>query len=45
MDLLRLKRNYGERIALIGGHIDKRVLETNNLAAVDAELGKKLPAQ
>ncbi|MGO9307895.1 MAG: uroporphyrinogen decarboxylase family protein [Spirochaetia bacterium] len=42
MDLLRLKRNYGERIALIGG-MDERVLETNDLAAVDAELGKKLP--
>ncbi len=43
MDLLRLKRQYGERIALIGG-MDERSLETNDTAAVDAELESKLPA-
>lgn len=42
MDLLKLKREFGARIALIGG-MDERVLETNDLAAVDAELEKKLP--
>ena len=34
MDLLRIKRNVGDRIALIGG-MDERVLETNDLAAVE----------
>jgi uroporphyrinogen decarboxylase len=42
MDLLKLKRDFGARIALIGG-MDERVLETNDPAAVDAELEKKLP--
>ncbi|MGD0896592.1 MAG: uroporphyrinogen decarboxylase family protein [Thermoguttaceae bacterium] len=43
MDLVKLKRRYGERIALIGG-MDARVLETNDLAAVRRELESKLPA-
>jgi uroporphyrinogen decarboxylase len=43
MDLLRIKRDYGEKIALIGG-MDINVLETNDLARVDAELERKLPA-
>ena len=42
MDLLRIKRGFGDRIALIGG-MDARVLEANDLAAVDAELAAKLP--
>ena len=43
MDLLRLKQRFGDRIALIGG-MDERVLETNDLAAVDAELESKVPS-
>jgi uroporphyrinogen decarboxylase len=43
MDLLRIKRDYGDRIALIGG-MDERVLETNDLSLVDAELENKIPA-
>ncbi len=42
MDLIRLKKNFGERIAFIGG-MDVRVLETNDCKAVEAELRKKLP--
>ena len=42
MDLLRIKRNFGDRLALIGG-MDERVLETNDLAAVERELAAKLP--
>jgi uroporphyrinogen decarboxylase len=42
MDLLRIKKNYGEKIALIGG-MDERVLETNDLGAVERELAAKLP--
>ena len=42
MDLLKLKKCFGDRIALIGG-MDARVLETNDLAAVEAELLSKLP--
>jgi uroporphyrinogen decarboxylase len=42
MDLLKLKQQYGERIALIGG-MDERVLETNDLQAVEAQLLSKLP--
>jgi uroporphyrinogen decarboxylase len=41
MDLLGIKRRYGEKIALVGG-MDERVLETNDLAAVEAELQSKL---
>jgi hypothetical protein len=43
MDLLRIKKNYGDKIALIGG-MDERVLETNDLAAVRRELETKVPA-
>ena len=43
MDLVKLKRRYGERLAFIGG-MDARVLETNDLAAVRRELESKLPA-
>jgi uroporphyrinogen decarboxylase len=42
MDLLKLKVQFGERIALIGG-MDERVLETNDLRAVEAELLSKVP--
>jgi uroporphyrinogen decarboxylase len=43
MDLVRLKREYGDRLALIGG-MDARVLVTNDLGAVRAELEAKVPA-
>jgi uroporphyrinogen decarboxylase len=43
MDLVRLKRTYGDRIAFCGG-MDIRTLETNDRAAVEAELAGKLPA-
>ena len=42
MDLLRIKKNFGDKIALIGG-MDERVLETNDLEAVERELAAKLP--
>ena len=42
MELLKLKQRFGERIALIGG-MDERVLESNSLQAVEAELLGKLP--
>ena len=42
MDLLRVKRQFGDRIALIGG-MDARTLETNDPAVVRAELEAKLP--
>ncbi len=42
MDLLKIKKDVGDRIALIGG-MDARALETNNLAVVDEELARKLP--
>jgi len=42
MDLLRVKKQFGDRLALIGG-MDGRVLETNSLEAVRAELEQKLP--
>lgn len=42
MDLLRLKQDFGHHIALIGG-MDERVLETNDLKAVELELASKLP--
>jgi uroporphyrinogen decarboxylase len=42
MDLLKLKKEFGDRLALIGG-MDERVLETNDLSAVDVELERKLP--
>jgi uroporphyrinogen decarboxylase len=42
MDLLKLKKRFGEQIALIGG-MDERVLETNDRRAVEAQLLEKLP--
>jgi uroporphyrinogen decarboxylase len=42
MDLLRINKNFGERIALIGG-IDVREIYTNDKARIDAELEAKIP--
>ncbi|MFW6132563.1 MAG: uroporphyrinogen decarboxylase family protein [Planctomycetota bacterium] len=42
MDLLELKRNFGDRIALCGG-MDIRALESNDAATVERELQAKLP--
>ena len=42
MDLLRIYKNYGEKLALMGG-IDARVLETNDKLIIDAELNNKIP--
>lgn len=42
MDSCRVKRAFGDRIALIGG-IDVRCLYGNDLAAVDRELEKRVP--
>ena len=42
MDLLRLKKAYGDRIALFGG-MDVRTLESNDPRQVKAELEGKLP--
>lgn len=42
MDLLKLKQRFGDQIALVGG-MDERVLETNDLQAVERELLSKLP--
>lgn len=42
MDLLRIYREWGHRIALIGG-IDVRVLYSNDRARIDAELEAKIP--
>jgi uroporphyrinogen decarboxylase len=42
MDLVKIKKSYGERIALIGG-MDARELISNDLARVEIELRKKLP--
>jgi uroporphyrinogen decarboxylase len=42
MDLVKLKKRFGDQIALIGG-MDERVLETNDCRAVEAELLSKLP--
>ena len=42
MDLVELKKKYGDRIAFYGG-MDIRTLETNDKAVVEAELQKKLP--
>lgn len=43
MELLKIKKEFGDKIALIGG-MDVRALETNDLKVVEAELQKKLPA-
>ncbi len=42
MDLLRIHKNFGDRIALMGG-IDIRTLCTGDRAAIDAELEDKIP--
>lgn len=42
MDLLRIYRDYGDRLSLMGG-IDVRVLYTNDRAAVDKELDATIP--
>jgi uroporphyrinogen decarboxylase len=43
MDLLRIKKQYGDQISLCGG-MDIRVLETNDLGKVQAMLEANLPA-
>jgi len=42
MDPLRIHKQFGEKLALMGG-IDIRKLCTNDSAAIDAELNAKLP--
>lgn len=42
MDLLRIFKNYGDRLSLIGG-IDVRVLYSNDKKLIDAELESKIP--
>jgi uroporphyrinogen decarboxylase len=42
MDLIELKRKYGDRIAFMGG-LDIRALESNDKRQVEAELQKKVP--
>ena len=42
MDLLKLKKDFGDRIAFCGG-MDIRTLETNDRSVVQAELDAKLP--
>jgi len=42
MDLLKLYRDYGDRLSFMGG-IDVRELYTNDLSRVDAELEAKIP--
>jgi uroporphyrinogen decarboxylase len=42
MDLLRLYRDYGDRLSFMGG-IDVRVLYNNDRAEIDAELEAKIP--
>jgi len=43
MDLLRIYKQYGDRLSLMGG-IDVRKLYTNDRAQIDAELTEKIPA-
>jgi len=43
MDLVRLKKTYGDRIALFGG-LDVRTMVANDRDAIQAELDRKLPA-
>jgi len=43
MDLLRIYEKYGDKILLMGG-IDVREVYPNDLARIDAELEKKIPA-
>ena len=42
MDLLRIYRNHGDKIVLMGG-IDVRTLYSNDKAIIDAELEAKIP--
>jgi len=42
MDLHRIKANYGDKIALMGG-LDIRVLEENDTEKLDAFLKQMLP--
>lgn len=42
MDLLKLYREYGDRLSFMGG-MDVRVLYTNDLDAVNRELSAKIP--
>ena len=42
MDLLRIYRNYGDKLALMGG-IDVRALYSNDKAVIDKELMSKIP--
>ena len=42
MDLLRIFRNFGDKLALMGG-IDVRTLYSNDRAVIDAELESKIP--
>jgi uroporphyrinogen decarboxylase len=42
MDLLKLCKDFGDRIAFMGG-IDVRALYTNDWAIIDAELEAKIP--
>ena len=42
MDLLRIYKNFGEKIALMGG-IDVRCLYTNDKKIIDKELESKIP--
>ena len=42
MDLLKIKKDFGDRIALIGG-MDVRTLLTNDLDVVRRELEAKVP--
>lgn len=43
MDLVKLKKAYGDRIAFCGG-LDIRTLESNDKSVIEDELQKKLPA-
>lgn len=42
MDSCRIKKNYGDKIALIGG-MDVRCLTSNDMAWVDRELDSRIP--
>ena len=43
MDLLKLKKNFGDKIAFMGG-LDIRTMTANDHQAIQAELEKKLPS-
>ncbi len=42
MDLLRIYKDYGDRLSLMGG-IDVRALYSNDKAVIEAELASKIP--